>query len=159
MDKFYVRSPVIRMASRFTSHGLAIFGQYIALFLTITITFLAISKKFNLSKTEITLVSTALSMSTRLSGYINSATSDFAVFASSLNIAIKVLFDKIIKVYPIIKPDNVPLMIAPLSNNSITVRNLYHRSAGKKVYTLNNVNFHIPPNSLVAFYGDMNGDI
>ena len=105
MNKFYVTSPVVRMNSRYTSHGLTLFGAWVALFTTISIVFIGISRKFGLSDTEITLVSASISMANRLSRrYMVLIARDFAAFSSTANVSIKVLFDKLLKVFPIIKP-------------------------------------------------------
>lgn len=105
MDKFYVTGPVIRMNARYTAHGLTLFGAWVALFTTISIAFIGISMKFGLSPTQVTFVSAAISMSNRLSRrYMILIARDFATFSSTANISIKVLFDKLLKVFPIIRP-------------------------------------------------------
>jgi hypothetical protein len=102
MDKQYISSAVIRMNSRFTAHGLSIIGSYIALFTIITMIFVAIARKSDFSINEITMVSAAVSMTNRLSGYITLITKDFSSFSSNANIALKVIFDKLLKILPII---------------------------------------------------------
>lgn len=102
MNKLYVSSAVLRMNSRYTSHGLSIIGSYIALFTIITMIYVAIARKSDLLITQITMVSAAVSMTNRLSGYINLITKDFSAFSNNANVTLKVIFDKLLKIVPII---------------------------------------------------------
>jgi hypothetical protein len=105
MDKFYIRSAVINMNARFTLHGFNIIGSFITLFTIITMIYIGISQKHTFSITQITIVSSAISMTNRLSRYMSSVTKDFSSFSKIANVTLKVIFDKLIKIFPIIQPN------------------------------------------------------